>query len=413
MEEIIDILNNNQKIKFEYYNRDFLLKRIKYRMISLDIESLDNYINYLKKNKKENRRFMEDFTIKYTYFFRNYEIYNRLEKYIENLQMKKKDILFIWSCACATGEEPYSIAMFLDRCNKNIINFPKYKIIASDINENAIEKAKMGEYSEYSLHETPSIYKEIYFTRTAKTPSGFKYRIKDEIIDKVEFICEDNTLGHGKNYIYDIIFCRNLLLYINKESRKRVLNILNSKLKRNGLLVLGKTEKIEKIDPHFKPLDSTNRFYIKLGNYSKGSSNREINTNFDFNKYQKLVSKKTKQRKKKDRKRSTNEPKSVLNNVEKTKYCRNLKNLSKPKRIEIKRTPEKHNKKKNDVNPPVDKYITENKIGDNSDVNQEDSSNYNNIEDKLEYTLEKSEKKLELIDNYERFLEKNLKNLIF
>ena len=102
-------------------------------------------------------------------------------------------------------EEPYSIAMILDNLETQVPSFPKFKIVASDIAPNAIEKAKIGIYTDDSMKEISDYYKNRYF-RKQKTNFGHNNVINEKIKNKIEFIEEDVTKGHQMPFKYDIIF---------------------------------------------------------------------------------------------------------------------------------------------------------------------------------------------------------------
>jgi chemotaxis receptor (MCP) glutamine deamidase CheD len=152
--------------------------------------------------------------------------------------------------------------MLLDRLSKNIINFPEYEIIASDIDRESLIYAKRGIYNEYSLHETPKNYLNAYFT-IKETQLGPQFFIHENIKNKVEFIQEDIIRGHNKKIKYDVIFCRNFLIYINRESKEKLLRILQNHLVHGGLLVLGKTESIVDTNSTWNGIDNYNHFYVK------------------------------------------------------------------------------------------------------------------------------------------------------
>jgi chemotaxis methyl-accepting protein methylase len=152
--------------------------------------------------------------------------------------------------------------MLFNNLESKIINFPDYEIVASDIDKTALKIAKEGVYGEYSIHEIPRNYLETHFTRR-ETQLGPKFIINNEIKNKVEFIEEDIIRGHKKNTKYDVIFCRNLLIYINRESKEKLLRTLENHLMHGGLLILGKTEMLVNIKSNFKSIDSNNHFYVK------------------------------------------------------------------------------------------------------------------------------------------------------
>jgi chemotaxis protein methyltransferase CheR len=103
----------------------------------------------------EIERFLDNFTINYSYFFRNYEIFKRIGELLEKYQLTKNSLIKVWSCPCANGEEPYSLGILFEELKAENSDFPEYKIVASDINSQAIKKAKKGIYGKHALHEIP------------------------------------------------------------------------------------------------------------------------------------------------------------------------------------------------------------------------------------------------------------------
>ena len=152
--------------------------------------------------------------------------------------------------------------MILDQLkNKNKI-FPDFEIVASDIDPTAIKIANEGIYGEYSVHETPENYLTTYFSKE-ETDLGPKFILSKEIKKKVEIIKEDIIKGHQKNYKYDVIFCRNLFIYINQFAREKLLRILESRLFDGGLLVLGGSETLPRNTISFESINVRDRFYVK------------------------------------------------------------------------------------------------------------------------------------------------------
>lgn len=249
-------------MKFEHYQRNFLEKRIYYRMKHLNLEYHNQYITYIKKHPDEIDLFLDKFTINYTYFFRNYSVFENFEKFILIYAKHVKRTLKIWSAPSATGDEPYSIAILLDHLKNQDKNFPDFMIVASDIDKNAIKIAKEGSYREYAIHETPEFYLQTYFTKK-ETTLGPQYTINKNIKNKVEFIQEDIIKGHEKNQKYDVIFCRNFFIYINQYAREKLSRILETRLHDGGLLILGGSEALSTKNATFENINIRDRFYIK------------------------------------------------------------------------------------------------------------------------------------------------------
>ncbi|MBA7621041.1 Chemoreceptor glutamine deamidase CheD [subsurface metagenome] len=249
-------------MEFHHYQRNFLEKRIDFRMKNLKLNYYQEYQNYIRENPVEVNLFLDKFTINYTYFFRNNSIYENFEKFIKLYANNCNRPLRIWSAPCATGDEPYSIAIILDQLKNKNKNFPDFEIVASDIDPAALKEANEGIYGEYSVHDTPENYLTTYFSKE-ETDLGPKFILSKDIKKKVELIKEDIIKGHQKNYKYDVIFCRNLFIYINQFAREKLLRILESHLFDGGLLILGGSETLPRNSRGFESINMRDRFYVK------------------------------------------------------------------------------------------------------------------------------------------------------
>ena len=225
--------NNKKKIEPEVKNKNTSSKDDKYRQ--LIISKSQSTLSFIEKTS----------------------IYEKVKE-----QSGPNNFIYIWSCPCASGEEPFSIAMILDNLKKQIPFFPHFRIIASDIDADAIIRAKIGIYNENAIKEVSNDNKINYFTKIHGI-LRHNYSINRNIKDYVEFIEEDVTKGHKKSIKYDIIFCRYLLIYISRESRTRFLEIIENQLVTGGLLILGKTESIFNTFNSLKLIDSRNQIYLK------------------------------------------------------------------------------------------------------------------------------------------------------
>jgi len=249
-------------LKFDQYQRNFLEKRINFRIKNLNLNYYQ-YIEYIRENPIEVDLFLDKFTINYTYFFRNLNVFENFEKFIKiYVKNNKKSFVKIWSAPCATGDEPYTVAMILDNLKKKVSNFPDFKIFASDIDTNALKIAKEGIYGEYAVHEIPKHYLDTYFSKRV-TELGPKYTLSQEIKGKVEFIKEDIIRGHQVDTVYDVIFCRNFFIYINHSARENLLRNLDRRIHGGGLLILGGSENIPRENSTFNTISIRDHFYIK------------------------------------------------------------------------------------------------------------------------------------------------------
>jgi len=286
IDDVIEKLKLLTGLKFDKYLNKFVAKRISYRIQNLNFNSHEDYLKYLKSNPEEIEKFLERFTINHTYFFRDLDVFKALENYFKNY--KTKSIIRVWSAACATGDEAYTVAMILDKLSKQAKNFPDFKVIASDIDKRAISVAKKGKYSEFSLHNTPNEYTQAYFKRK-ETTYGPEFNLDEDLMSKVEFIEEDITIDHKKKTKYDVILCRNFMIYLNNNARNELLRIIESKLINGGLLILGLSESLLRVKSSFKPIDIKHRFYIKRSSNLIESHKKQIEELIKKTKVQKPI----------------------------------------------------------------------------------------------------------------------------
>jgi chemotaxis methyl-accepting protein methylase/chemotaxis receptor (MCP) glutamine deamidase CheD len=274
-------------LKFEHYQRKFLEKRIDFRMKNLNLNYYQDYIKYIRENPVEIDLFLDKFTINYTYFFRNLNIFRNFENFVKFYIKHINRPLRIWSAPCATGDEPYSIAMILAQLKRNNKDFPDFDIVASDIDPAALKIAKEGIYGEYPVHETPEIYLNTYFSRN-DTELGPKFILSEDIKNKVELLQEDITKGHQKRGKYDIIFCRNFFIYINQFAREKLLQTIESRLYDGGLLILGGSETLPPRNSNFKSINMRDRFYIKNFSTQNATFRNNVSNLFKNHKFSEI-----------------------------------------------------------------------------------------------------------------------------
>lgn len=197
-----------------------------------------DYVSYVKALKTDTalfEEFINYLTINVSEFYRNPQLWDVLEKEIFPELMKKfGNGLKIWSAACSTGDEPYSLVMLLSK----FLPLNKIKIIATDIDKQVLEKARMGIYSENSLKGLPKEFKDKYFTKI-----GASYKISDDIKKCVEFKSH-NLLKDEYPKDCNLIVCRNVLIYFTEEAKDEVYRKFFKSLKNGGVLFVGSTEQI-------------------------------------------------------------------------------------------------------------------------------------------------------------------------
>lgn len=235
---------------YEYFKKEILAlttidlnsykeKQMKRRIDTLisknRIVGYDKYVQALKGDKKLFEEFVNYITINVSEFYRNPDQWKILdETVIPELISKFGKNLKIWSAACSTGDEPYSLVMALSRH----IPLNQIKIYATDLDKQVIAKAKVGLYSDKSIVAVPEDLKKKYFTQV-----GPSYKIADEIKARVEFK-EHNLLKDAYPTDYHMIVCRNVLIYFTEEAKDEVFRKYYKSLAPGGILFIGSTEQI-------------------------------------------------------------------------------------------------------------------------------------------------------------------------
>lgn len=248
--ESLDLLKHifeNNHLDISRFKMEFLKRRIDRRMQIKEIYDFNNYIQVLETDLNELKYLFESLSINVTSFFRDTAVFNALRaiivpKILSNAVNDK--IINVWSAGCATGEEPYSIAILLNdilEISKKIGISEKIglHIKATDMNEKAIDFAKNGIYLNKFLEHLSIDLKNKYFVKHASHLSN-ECEIISEIKDMIDFETMD-ILSSPENK-YDVIFCRNVLIYYDKEAQELLLKKFYNCLKNGGYLILGSDE---------------------------------------------------------------------------------------------------------------------------------------------------------------------------
>ena len=223
------------KIDLNAYKEAQMKRRIDALIAKYKIKGYDNFVKELKINKDMFEAFVNYLTINVSEFYRNPEQWKVLDKDVFPALIKKfGKNLKIWSAACSTGDEPYSLVMALSEH----LPLNNIRIIATDIDKQVIAKAKVGLYNPKSIASVPDKFKKKYFTQV-----GSSYKISDEIKSRVEFK-ESNLLKDAYPTGCHLIVCRNVLIYFTEEAKDEVFRKFNKSLAKDGVLFIGSTEQI-------------------------------------------------------------------------------------------------------------------------------------------------------------------------
>ncbi|SHG32679.1 CheR family methyltransferase [Flavobacterium defluvii] len=279
LDEIIKILLLKTGTDFQHYKHTTLRRRISKRMVETRTETIEKYINLLKNNPIEQDFLFNDILIPVTYFFRDEESFNNLCKSIYPFLIEDltTNTLRIWSAGCSTGEEAYSLAIcaheYLEEINRNDI---KVQIIASDLSEKCISKARLAIYTAQDVKNISSQRLEKYFIKRDNS-----FHVNKVIRDMCVFAVHDLTKDAPFSKI-DFVSCRNVLIYFNADLKNQVLASFHYALREKGFLFLGKSEWAQHVPHLFTDVDRYDRIYVRKKAVQKlpkeifGPSNRNI-----------------------------------------------------------------------------------------------------------------------------------------
>lgn len=242
-----------------YYNdaKKYLLEsRIAKRALANKLDSFEKYVELLRSNdaQEELQALFESITINETYFFRANQQFEAFENVIVPQLVKQKlangsKSIRIWSAACSSGEEPYSLALIYAERLRHKYPDIKFQLYASDINNGMLDSARRGVYKEYAVRNVPSEIMQKYFVQ-----KGNVYALSDDIKKLVKF---SNINLYDSNFMrnitgMDVIFCANVLIYFDVPSKQLVVSSLYNSLNPGGFLFIGYSESLHGISKAFK-----------------------------------------------------------------------------------------------------------------------------------------------------------------
>ncbi len=270
IKKILNLIIEKKNLDFSGNRPDMLRRRILIRQEASGKSDMSGYYLYIKNNNEELEKLTDSLTIKVSRFFRNSMTFNYLYEQVLPLNIRVKSSLEnqeyrIWVAGCATGEEAYSIAILLNELlEKEKINIPIY-IFATDINKNALKAAKQGIYSEESIKNVRFFLFRKYFKQKKES-----FHLNNKIKKMVSFSIYDlldkksNTPPESIFGGFDMVFCRNVLIYYNPEYQEIIFSKLFNSLNTGGSLILGKAEiPLKKYSKYFKKLNNACYIYKK------------------------------------------------------------------------------------------------------------------------------------------------------
>jgi chemotaxis protein methyltransferase CheR/type IV pilus assembly protein PilK len=240
----VELLEKRTGISLPEKRKSFLLANLNIRMRELGYDKYQDYFHHLMTGRSgavEWEILVDRLTVHETRFFRDEAALKMLKEcYLNQLLPSKTSLgINIWSVGCATGEEPYSLAMFVDQSLAER-NIPHYlAVTASDISSASLATGRTGIYHSNRLKNLPEVYRQTYF----KMIDEDHYEVVASLRERICFT-RLNLLHLAKATLgmMDIIFCQNVLIYFKREQRRQILDQLIEHLRPGGILVLGAGE---------------------------------------------------------------------------------------------------------------------------------------------------------------------------
>lgn len=264
LERLLAKVMNDRGLDFCQLRPRYVERRVNVRLNALGLITYRQYAAYLDAHPEEYARLLDALTINVTEFFRDPDMYQLfrgevLPAVMSAKQQRGQRPLRIWSAGCATGQEPYSLAMSaLDAVERLGAGTVSPTIIGTDIDPAALATAKKGEYPAKEAAHIPEPDRRRYVE-----VDGDRIRMRQDVRDIVRFqylnLFEDPPI-HG----VDVVFCRNVFIYFNRSDQERLLNAFWESLTRGGYLVLGRSERLTpQVARRFELVDSRQRIYQK------------------------------------------------------------------------------------------------------------------------------------------------------
>ncbi|MGM0500775.1 MAG: chemotaxis protein CheB, partial [Bacillota bacterium] len=277
LKKVFITLRNQTGHDFSQYKTSTIQRRIQHRMSVQQIKTMDRYLKYLQQNPEEVENLFRDLLIGVTSFFRDPEAFKVLEKeIIPSLFAEKRESgsLRLWVPGCSTGEEAYTIAILIAECQDRFNQNLKVQIFATDIDSNAIAAARRGIFPASIADDITEERLSSFF----KTKDNDKiYRIHKRIREMVIF-SEQNLIEDPPFSRLDLISCRNLLIYMERDLQKKVISLFSYALNPGGYLFLGTSETLGEANINFSAVDSK----WKLYQLKEDLQTRQLGSEYDF-----------------------------------------------------------------------------------------------------------------------------------
>ncbi|MDC7122759.1 PAS domain-containing protein [Cellulomonas fimi] len=260
-EQLLDYLKEERGFDFSGYKRQSLMRRVRRQMASVEVAGFDEYQDFLAVNPDEFTALFNTVLINVTSFFRDADSWDFLRReVVPPMVTRGHGPIRVWSAGCSTGEEAYSAAMVLaDALGPDDFR-DRVKIYATDVDEEALAKARSATYLPRELRGLDDAHVDRYFEQTPDGQHAIRKDLRRAVIFGRNDLVQDAPISH-----IDLLICRNALMYFNAETQGRIIRRLHFALRPSGTLFLGKAEMLLSHVDLFTPQDLKRRFFRKAG----------------------------------------------------------------------------------------------------------------------------------------------------
>jgi two-component system CheB/CheR fusion protein len=252
VQKIFALIRTTTGHDFSHYKQTTIRRRIERRMAVHQIEKISSYVEYLQTNEAEINVLFKDMLIGVTNFFRDSKAFKVLKEEVLPALLKARQpetTIRVWVVGCSTGEEAYSMAILFSEAMDMLRQHFNIQIFASDIDAEAIERARLGVYPDSIVADVSEDRLKRFFVKEENA-----YRVKKQLRETVVFAVQ-NLIKDPPFSKIDLVSCRNLLIYMDSQLQKKVLPLCHYTLNPQGVLFLGTSESIGKFTDLFAPID--------------------------------------------------------------------------------------------------------------------------------------------------------------
>ncbi len=241
------------------YKEKCLRRRIAVRMRARGVHTYHDYAAILDTDEGEYDRLLDALTINVTKLFRNWDAYASIAEHVVPALWQRPGHIRVWSAGCSSGEEPYSLAVLLyDFALKHgmLAEIGRVTVLGSDIDRQSLDRAAKGEFDQADFADTPDDLRRRYFS------TEIPFRIDPAVRAMVRFERRDLLSDPAPPGLHDLIVCRNVLIYFDRDTQERMFDSFYDALAPDGFLVLGKVETLlGRARSRFAPIDARERVF--------------------------------------------------------------------------------------------------------------------------------------------------------